>query len=102
MPTMKNSGTKKFVNAPDFFLPLTVVRRGRFAAVFVLRAVPRFCIAIISLVFATENTEKSQRFFTVKTKDKFYLMIVPFLDFPLNPLCPLWLNILQNFQNFIR
>ena len=47
MPTMKKSGTKKFVKAPESFLRLAVVRRGLFAAVFVFRVVPRFCIAII-------------------------------------------------------
>ena len=44
---MKKSGTKKFVNAPEPFLRLAIVRRGLFAAVFVLRVVPRFCVVII-------------------------------------------------------
>lgn len=45
---MKNSGTKKFVSVPEFFLPRLVVvrRRGRFVAIFVLRVVV-FRVAIV-------------------------------------------------------
>lgn len=57
MPTIKKSGTKKFVNTLEPFLRLALVRRGLFAAVFVLRVVPRFCVVIFSFFSHTERGE---------------------------------------------